>query len=272
MRPATIGDVQWTLRAISSATFCHSVGLQPCAAVASVVSWRRWTKAGSRSRPRLWARAASGSQKTSQRSAPAPRIRRVMAAVLGHADDRADVAVTQRGVDAVDDGDEGGTLGPGGQHDDGEIEHRRPVVERPGDPGQAGQRQLRVGVLRHWASTLARTRTRTRGIPGNVPVTGDVWLARALTLLVSASEQPGGVRDGRHGFVREQRRHGRGLPRRPEFGLRARRARAPGVVGSRAPDQACVRPARGRGLHRARARPLPRCSSRSTRRWTRPRN
>src|SRR5262245_14965940 len=55
--PDTTGDVQCEWRAISSATFCHSLGLQPCAAPTRLVSRRRCTKAGSRSRPRLSTKA-----------------------------------------------------------------------------------------------------------------------------------------------------------------------------------------------------------------------
>ncbi len=64
LRPATWGVVQCWLRATASATFCHSVGLHPWAAVTRVVSCRRWTKAGNRSRPRL-----------SRGSRPDPRTR-----------------------------------------------------------------------------------------------------------------------------------------------------------------------------------------------------
>ena len=49
-------------------------------------------------------------------------------------------------------------LGPVGQHDDREVEHGRPVVERPGHPCVARDRQQRVGVLRHGPRTLARAR------------------------------------------------------------------------------------------------------------------
>ena len=116
-RPVTMGADQCSFRAISSTVFCHSVGLHPCVAVWSCVSWRSITSAGSRSRPRLSTRARSGSHQVSHRSTASPRMRLVIAFVDGTHHDRAHVAVAERREDPVDHGHERRALGPVGQHD-----------------------------------------------------------------------------------------------------------------------------------------------------------
>ena len=67
----------------------------------------------------------------------------------GHAHDRAHVAVAEGGEDAVDDRHERRAFGPVGEHDDRDVEDRRPVVERAGHALVARDLEQRIGVLGH---------------------------------------------------------------------------------------------------------------------------
>ena len=49
-------------------------------------------------------------------------------------------------------------FGSVGQHDEREVEDRRPVVERPRRARKARDRQQRIGVLRHGEETYQRHR------------------------------------------------------------------------------------------------------------------
>src|SRR5689334_4478888 len=78
-----------------------------------------------------------------------PAVDRVTEDALGdrrgrrYAHDRAHVAVAERREDAVDHGDERRALGPIRQHDQGDVEDRRPIVECARDALVARDRQER---------------------------------------------------------------------------------------------------------------------------------
>ena len=78
-----------------------------------------------------------------------PRIRRAIAAVLGtHTTVRTSLSPNVAKIRSIT-GTNAWPSGRSGSTIDREVEHRRPVVERAGHAGEARDRELRIGVLRH---------------------------------------------------------------------------------------------------------------------------
>ena len=148
-RPATIGDVQRSNLARSSTTRCHSVGLQPCVAFDE-----RCVLAQVHERGESF-EAETRDERAVGITPHEPSVDGVAEDALGdgrgrrHAHDGADVALAEGREDALHDGNELGALGPVRKHGDREVEHRRPVVERPGHALVARDLQERIRVLRH---------------------------------------------------------------------------------------------------------------------------
>ena len=62
---------------------------------------------------------------------------------------RAAVGVPEGGEDAAGHRDPGGSLRSVGQYHQTQVKHRRPVVDRAGDPLEARELDRRIGVLGH---------------------------------------------------------------------------------------------------------------------------
>ena len=254
------GVVQCWLRASSSATFCHSVGLQPWAAVDE----GRVLPKVDKSRQPLEAEAvdegASGSHEHE------PPVGRVAEDPPGdgsgarHAHDGAHVAVAERGEDPLDH--RAGTRAPSGRSGRMTSARLKTVV-------QSSSVRVAPGRLVNAAADRGSAPRR-----GNLPtppprVTDTIGIRSRSARAIELRRCRRWAKPSRSRATATRSRATSPSPKP---------APGPACSSSRSGGDSCRRSSasptgwRERGLHRARARPLPRRASPSTPRWTRPRS
>ena len=159
--PETSGCDHLSSLPIAFATRCHVWGSHPSAASSTVVSWRRCTKAGRCVSPRLVTNSASGSTEGHVAVFGVTEHAARDELVAGHDERGAAVGVAEHLEDPLRDRDVPRGLGPRREDHEAQVEHRRPVVERPRLALAARELDRRIRVLRHRRS-LAGTRRHAR--------------------------------------------------------------------------------------------------------------